>query len=470
MQMNHFTISTGQSSHHPSYHSSQVQMTDGPIAKQLLCFTFPILLSQLLQQFYNIADTAIVGQCIGANGLAAAGTAGLLLSVIVNFFIGLSAGISVIISQLFGHCEYKKLNNCIQTTLLSSALLGFFFTTVGLLGTPLFLKWLNTPDEIIPLASCYLNICFWGMAAQLIYNVGTAILRALGNTTSALYYLIAASLLNLILDVLFLIVFPMGIAGAAFATFLSQWFSAFLILWKLFHMEGECQLRFARPFIQPLYLFQAVQKGIPAGMQAVFMSISSLIIQTYINSFGYSTMAGMTVYAKVEGFLYFPLFSFGLALTSFIGQNVGAGRYDRVKEGMKISMYIAVIGSIAMGILMTILSPSILSIFTSDTSVLKNGLQAVYYTFPFYWLYAVNQVYIGGIRGLGQTFYPMLTSLCSYCIFRVFWCHIWEFCLHDMRVVYTSYDVSWIVMLVLLVGGYRYYSAKYKRTIRMNTM
>lgn len=461
MRTNHFTIPVK----HASHHSSQVQMTEGPITKQLLCFTLPILLSQLLQQFYNIADTAIIGQYIGADALAATGTAGLLLSVIVNFFIGLSAGISVIISHLFGHRECKKLSICIQTILITSILLGFLFTAVGLWGTPLFLKWLDTPNEIIPLATCYLNICFWGMAAQLVYNVGTAILRALGNTTSALYYLIAASLLNLILDVFLLIIFPMGIAGVALATLISQWISAFLVLWKLFHMEGECRLSLTRPFIHPCYLIQAVQKGIPAGMQAVFMSISSLVIQTYINSFGYSTMAGMTVYAKIEGFLYFPLFSFGLALTSFIGQNAGAGRYDRVKEGMKISMRIAVIGSIVMGAVMMLLSPMVLSVFTSDTSVLKNGLQAVYYTFPFYWLYAINQVYIGGIRGLGQTFYPMFTSLCSYCIFRVFWCSIWEFRIHDMRVVYTSYDVSWIIMLALLAGGYRYYSAKYNQQL-----
>lgn len=445
-------------------HTSQVQMTDGPIARQLLSFTFPILLSQLLQQFYNIADTAIIGQHLGADSLAATGTAGLLLSVIVNFFIGLSAGISVIISHLFGKRQYENLNSCIQTAVAASILLGFIFTAAGISGISCFLKWLDTPSEIIPPASCYLKICFLGMAAQLVYNIGTAILRALGNTFSALYYLIIASLLNLLLDVLFLIVFPMGIAGAAMATLISQYLSAILIVWKLFHMDGIFSLKISRPFIQPCYLLQSFQKGIPSGMQAVFMSISSLVIQTYINSFGYSTMAGMTVYAKVEGFLYYPLFSFGLALTAFIGQNAGAGRLDRIEKGVKISMRIAVLGSIVISLIMIKLAPFIISVFTSDASVLKNGVLAVYYTFPFYWLYAVNQVFIGSIRGLGQTFYPMFTSLCSYCIFRIFWCSIWEFCIHDMCIVYTSYDVSWILMLALLAGGYRHYSAKYARS------
>lgn len=463
MQTNYSPFHSGHRHFHRGHsHADSIQMTDGPIARQLLAFTLPILLSQLLQQFYNIADTAMIGRLIGADALAATGTAGLLLSVIINFFIGLSAGISVIISQLFGHQEYDRLRGCIRTVLSACFLFGLFFTAAGLLGMNSFLVWLDTPAEIIPLACDYLKICFLGMAAQLLYNVGTAILRALGNTTSALYYLAVSSVLNLLLNFLFLVVTPLGICGAALATLLSQSLSALCVLWKLFTLKdpalreagaGKTKL----PLLEPCYLILSLRKGIPAGMQALFMSISSLVIQTYINSFGYAAMAGMTVYAKVEGFLYFPLFSFGLALTSFIGQNVGAGRYDRVREGMKISMRLAVIGSIGAAILLLLTSSGILSLFTRDSFVLKNGLEACIFTFPFYWLYAINQVYIGGLRGLGQTFYPMFTSLCSYCLFRVLWCRFWDFAIHDMRVVYTSYDVSWVLMLALLFFGYRYY-------------
>lgn len=443
------------------FHSTgQVHMTEGPIVQQLLYFMVPILVSQLLQQFYGIADTAMVGYFLGAQALAALGTTNLLLAVIVNFYIGLSTGISVILSRLFGGYEYKQLNGCIQTVILSCCVFGISLTILGLVEINNILVWLDTPQEILPLAAAYLGISFLGLTAQLLYNAGNAMLQALGNTTSAFHYLLMASLVNLFLDYIFLAVLPLGVAGAALATVIAQYLAAILVVRKIFCLEGDWHFEFTRPLINWNYLSVLVSKGVPAGLQAVFMSISSLLIQTYINSFGYGAMAGMTVYARVEGFLYNPLFAFGLALTSFIGQNVGAGKFDRVKEGMRLSLYLTIIGSIIIGGFMTILAPSILNVFTSDSSVLFNGLQAVYYTFPVYWCYAINQVYIGGIRGLGNTFYPMLTSLFSYSIFRVAWCHSWDYLFHDMRVVYTAYDASFFVMAVLLLFGYRYYLKK----------
>lgn len=432
-------------------------MTKGPIMGQLLAFTLPILLSQLLQQFYNIADTAMVGRLIGADALAATGTGGLLLSVIVNFYIGLSAGISVLISHLFGKHDYKNLKICIRTVMTASACMGIIFMGAGLAGLRWFLRWLSTPEDILPLAAVYLRICLWGMAAQLLYNVSVAILRALGNTVSALYYLAFSSVCNLVLDALFMVGFSMGIAGAALATVISQYICCILAILKLIRMDEFCRLEPAFPLVDMQFLAQIFKKGLPSGFQAIFMSISSLVIQTYINSFGYSAMAGMTIYAKIEGFLYFPLFSFGIALTSFIGQNTGAGRFDRVQKSMKISLRLTVFGSFVMAALMMFLAPAVLSVFTEDEATLRNGLQAVYFTFPFYWLYAVNQTYIGGLRGLGHTFYPMLTSLISYCFFRVFWCWSFEGLLHDMRVVYTAYDVSWVLMIGLLLAGYTFY-------------
>lgn len=442
------------SAHFSPCHGTKTDMTEGPITGQLLAFTFPILLSQLLQQFYNIADTAMVGRLIGADALAAVGTGGLLLSVIVNFYIGLSAGISVLVSQLFGKHDYENLKLCIRTAMVVSACMGIIFTGLGLGGLSSFLRWLSTPEDIFPLAVVYLNICFWGMGAQLLYNVSVAILRALGNTVSALYYLVISSVCNLILDALFMLVFSMGIAGAALATVISQYICCILAIVKLVRMEKLCRLELAFPLVNLHFAGELFCKGIPAGLQAIFMSISSLVIQTYINSFGYSAMAGMTIYAKVEGFLYFPLFSFGIALTSFVGQNTGAGKFDRVEKCMRLSLRLTVLWSLAMGALMMALAPAVLSLFTGDGATLHNGLQAVYFTFPFYWLYAINQTYIGGLRGLGNTFYPMLTSLISYCFFRVFWCWSFEALVHDMRVVYTAYDVSWILMIGLLAAGY----------------
>lgn len=437
--------------------TGQVHMTEGPIVAQLLLFMLPLLVSQILQQFYGIADTAMVGHYLGATALAALGTTNLLLNVIVNFYIGLSTGISVILSQLFGSCSYKDLNTSIQTILATCLFVGIGLTLIGLGTMDYILEGLSTPEDVKPIAAAYLQVSFLGLTAQLFYNVCNSMLQALGNTTSAFHYLLLASLVNLVLDYVFLQLIPLGVTGAALATVVAQYLAAILVLRKLFCLEGDWHYSFVWPLMDFHYLRELLAKGIPAGMQAIFMSISSLLIQTYINSFGYGAMAGMTVFARVEGFLYTPLFTFGLALTSFIGQNVGAGQMDRVKTGMKLSLRMAVGGALLVSFINIVLAPYIMQAFTQDKLVLKNGLQAVHYVFPCYWGYAICQVYIGGIRGLGNTIYPMLTSLIAYSLFRVGWCQAWDSILHDMIIVYTAYDVSFFIMAALLYFGYQYY-------------
>ena len=434
------------------FHSADQQdFTRGAIPRQLLVFMLPILLSQLLQQFYTIADTALVGQVLGAQALAAVGTASLVLSVIVNFFIGFSAGLSVLVSHLYGEKDYSRLSALVQSIFITVALFAALFTAAGIILTEQLLAALSTPAELIPAASLYLRTVLYGMLAQLLYNTASAILRALGNTTSALHYLAAAVVLNIALDVVLLIVIPCGIAGAATATVLAQYAAALLALWKLFHLHGTWKLRFNRPFFALGHLLPVLSTSIPAGLQTVFMSLSSLVIQTYINSFGYAAMAGMTVYARIEGFLYYPLFAFGIALTSFIGQNVGAHDLERVRTGLRISLRLAAGGAIGMALIAGLAAPALVALFTDDPVVAANALDAVYYTFPFYWLYGVNQIYIGALRGLGDTLYPMMTALAAYCVFRVAWCYAWDIVgIHSMHIVYNAYNVSFLVMAALL--------------------
>ena len=439
------------------FHSADQQdFTRGAIPRQLLVFMLPILLSQLLQQFYTIADTALVGQVLGAQALAAVGTASLILSVIVNFFIGFSAGLSVLVSHLYGEKDYARLSALVQSIFITVALFAALFTAAGIVLTEQLLAALSTPAELILAASLYLRTVLYGMLAQLLYNTASAILRALGNTTSALHYLAAAVVLNIALDVVLLIVIPCGIAGAAAATVLAQYAAALLALWKLFHLHGTWKLRFSRPFFALGHLLPILSTSIPAGLQAVFMSLSSLVIQTYINSFGYAAMAGMTVYARIEGFLYYPLFAFGIALTSFIGQNVGAHDLERVRTGLRISLRLAAGGAMGMALIAGLAAPALVALFTDDPVVAANALDAVYYTFPFYWLYGVNQIYIGAIRGLGDTLYPMMTALAAYCLFRVAWCWGWDMIgIHSMHIVYSAYSVSFFVMAGLLWFGCR---------------
>ena len=433
----------------------QVDMTYGDISKQLFMFTIPILLSQILQQFYNIADTAIIGRYIGTDALAAIGSTGLLISVIVNFFIGLSTGISAVIANQFGANEYDKLKKSISTSLAVSVLLGIVFTIGSLIFMKPIINILQTPKGVYSLAIDYLKICFLGITFQLLYNIGTAILRALGNTKDPLYFLIFSCILNLKLDILFIVYFGWGVKGAAIATLISQILATLLVMYKIMSLDDNCKLSLKQIKIYKGYTKDIFLVGLPAGLQAIFMSISSLIIQSSINSFGAEAMAGMTIFAKVEGFLYFPLFSLGLAVTGFVGQNFGAKEYERVKEGINISLKISVYTSLIFIIILNIFAPYILKLFTNDVAVIKVGLESIRIVFPSYVLYAMNQIYIGSLRGIEKTFEPMLISLFAHCIFRVIWCFVLLQYFHDMKVIYSSYSVSIVLMFVLFYTSYK---------------
>ena len=433
----------------------QVDMTYGDTSKQLFMFTIPILLSQILQQFYNIADTAIIGRYIGTDALAAIGSTGLLISVIVNFFIGLSTGVSAVIANQFGANEYDKLKKSISTLLAVSVLLGIVFTIGSLIFMKPIINILQTPKGVYSLAIDYLKICFLGITFQLLYNIGTAILRALGNTKDPLYFLIFSCILNLILDILFIVYFGWGVKGAAIATLISQILATLLVMYKIMSLDDNCKLSLKQIKIYRGYTKDIFLVGIPAGLQAIFMSISSLIIQSSINSFGAEAMAGMTIFAKVEGFLYFPLFSLGLAVTGFVGQNFGAKEYERVKEGINISLKISVYTSLIFIIILNIFAPYILRLFTNDAAVIKVGLESIRIVFPSYVLYAMNQIYIGSLRGIEKTFEPMLISLFAHCIFRVIWCFVLLQYFHDMKVIYSSYSVSIVLMFVLYYTSYK---------------
>ena len=433
----------------------QVDMTYGDISKQLFMFTIPILLSQILQQFYNIADTAIIGRYIGTDALAAIGSTGLLISVIVNFFIGLSTGVSAVIANQFGANEYDKLKKSISTSLAVSVLLGIVFTIGSLIFMKPIINILQTPKGVYSLAIDYLKICFLGITFQLLYNIGTAILRALGNTKDPLYFLIFSCILNLILDILFIVYFGWGVKGAAIATLISQILATLLVMYKIMSLDDNCKLSLKQIKIYRGYTKDIFLVGLPAGLQAIFMSISSLIIQSSINSFGAEAMAGMTIFAKVEGFLYFPLFSLGLAVTGFVGQNFGAKEYERVKEGINISLKISVYTSLIFIIILHIFAPYILKLFTNDVAVIKVGLESIRIVFPSYVLYAMNQIYIGSLRGIEKTFEPMLISLFAHCIFRVIWCFVLLQYFHDMKVIYSSYSVSIVLMFVLYYTSYK---------------
>lgn len=432
-----------------------VHVETGPIGRTLFSFALPVIISQLLQEFYSIADCAVIGRFAKGHALAAVGISGLILSVLINFFIGFSSGISIITSRLFGAYDYEKLKDAISRVIRLVLVIGVLFTAVMMIAAGPSLYWIHCPESVRGEALIYLRICLYGLTAQLIYNVGTSILRSLGDTKTPMLLFLGSGICNLFLDVFFVVVLHLGIRGAATATLISQWLLAAVIMLRLYRLDPAYSLKMRGRDISFSKAAELLRDGIPAGMQALFMSISSLLIQLFINGFGPEAMGGMTVYAKIEGFLYFPAFAYGIALTGFVGQNYGAGKFERISEATKISAMVMVAGILPLSLVLMAFAPRLLTIFTSDPGILSNALEAVRCTFPVYVLYGINQVYLGAVKGLGSTVYPMICTLVCYSIFRVLWCAVTIPRFPTMRMVYFSYDISFLLMLLMLVPVYR---------------
>ena len=435
--------------------SKVIHVENGPIGKTLFAFAMPVLASQLLQELYNITDCSVVGHFAGSGALASTGIAGLLMSIFINFFIGFSSGISVVTGKLFGEYDYDKLRKTMSSVIRLTFITGIVLNIFTFTASDAYLTLLSCPDEVRPYAITYIHICCFGLTAQLIYNVGTAILRSLGDTKAPLICFFASCLTNLVLDIVFVVFFKMGIAGAALATLIAQWLLALLLFVRLLRLDEGCALKVRGEGLTLSEIKDMLKIGVPAGMQALFMSISTLIIQTTINSFGPAAMAGMTCYSKLEGCVYLPCFAYGIALTGFVGQNYGAGRMDRIKEAVKISNRVMWMVIFPLSNVIALSSPLLLKIFTTDADILFNAHQALLFNMPVYIVYAMNQVYLGAIKGMGKTFYPMICTLVCYSLFRVIWCKILVPIFPSMIVVYLSYDVSFFIMFFMLLPVYR---------------
>ena len=434
--------------------STLCHVDSGPVGRTLFAFALPVLISQLVQEAYNSADCMVVGRFAGQYALAAAGVSGVLMSTLINFFLGFSSGISAVTSRLFGARDEERLPRVITSVfrlvLISGAVLG-----LGLeLGIKPVLALLRCPPTVMEDAAVYLGICALGVPAQLTANVAVAVLRSFGDTRTPLLYQVISSVCNLVLDLALVAGLGMGLAGAAGATVFSQWMLSLLLLTRLRRQEGGCALRLLGPGCGAGELAKLMKSGIPAGLQALFMSISSLLLQTQINGFGPDAVAGMTVFAKLEGCLYLPCFAYGIALTGFVGQNLGARQPERICEAVRMSLKVSVCSVLPLSLLLTWLSPTLLRLFTDDEGILFNAGQAVRCVLPFYTLYAVNQVFLGAVKGLGNTTWPMVCTLVCYSLFRVVWCRLLIPVYGSMRVVYFSYVVSFGLMLAMILPAY----------------
>lgn len=429
-------------------------MTEGSIWKKLLFFAVPLILGNLFQQLYNTVDSIIVGNYIGSEALAAVGASSSVVNLLIGFCIGASAGAGVVISQFFGAWDKEGVRKAVHTTVALSIAAGIVMTVAGVLLTPVILRAMGTPAEVFSEAVIYLQVFFGGIVFSVIYNMSAGILNAVGNSKRSLVYLLIAACSNIVLDLLFVVVFKMGIVGAALATDISQLLSCIFILRFLMRTDEIYKLRIREIRFYDHLLGKILRIGLPTGIQNIVISISNVIVQSTVNSFGAVVMAGFAAYIKIDGFNLLPVLSISMAATTFTGQNIGAGKLERVKKCMITSVAMGVVYTVTTGILLLAFAPQVIGVFTKNMDVVECGGYIMRFFCPFYWMLAILQILSGTIRGAGKTMETMFVFLISLCLYRIAW--IWGAMTvrHSLDLLMMVYPTSWFVgaVLILLYG------------------
>lgn len=437
-------------------------ITEGVIWQQLLIFFFPILFGTFFQQLYNTADAMIVGKFVGKEALSAVGgTTGHLINLMVGFFVGLSSGASVVVSQYYGARQNEQVKKAVHTSFCLALIGGVFLLVVGEAIAPAAIVAMGAPEEIRAYSVIYLRIYFLGVIGNLIYNMGAAILRAVGDSKRPLYFLIACCIANIALDILFVVVLKMEVAGAAFATILSQLLSAVLVMATLMRTKESFrfELRFLK--VDRLMLRKVIKIGLPAGLQSVMYSISNVVIQANVNSFGTNTIAAWAVYGKVDGLFWMTMDAMGIAITTFAGQNFGAGKIDRLKKGNYVGLAMTTILTAILGGSIMAFGYPLSSLFTSDAEVLAESVRIILYVTPFWFCYVCVNVYSCTLRGIGDAFVPMLLICFGTCGLRVLWIFAAGAVHPGLYTTLTSYPLSWtITSIAFLIYYYRFSGMK----------
>ncbi|WP_434311050.1 MATE family efflux transporter [Hominifimenecus sp. rT4P-3] len=433
------------------------ELTEGVIWKQLLIFFFPILLGTFFQQLYNTADTVIVGQFVGKEALAAVGATSQPIQLLVGFFVGLSSGATVIISQFYGAKNQQDTGKAIHTAVALSLIGGLLFMGIGLGFSGPLLRAMKTPADCYDSALLYIRIYFLGMIPTFLYNMGTGILRALGDSKSPMYILIACCIVNILLDLLFVPVLEMGIFGAALATVLSQLISAVLVMVEMVRKKSLFSFRFRDLSLTPRLLKRILMIGFPAGLQSATYSISNLIVQSSVNSFGTDMVAAWAAFAKMDAIFWMISGAFGIAITTFVGQNFGAKKYDRIKKSVRISLGMEASAAVFVSFLFFFGGTAILRIFTNDDGVLACGSQLIHLLTPFYITFICVEIFSGAIRGVGEALYPMLVTVFGVCLLRIAWLLLILPLHHTIGMVAACYPITWsttsIIFLIYYLRG-----------------
>ena len=424
-------------------------MTEGTIWKVLVSFALPLLLGNFFQQMYNTVDSLVVGQFCSNQSLAAVSSAGSLCHLLVGFCQGLSVGAGVVISSKFGARDNEAVDKAVHTTVVFAFGLGALVSVIGVLFTPIILQLMNTPDSVMSASTTYFRVYCTGLLGLVMYNTANGIFQALGDSKHPLYYLIFSSVLNVVLDLLFVAVFDMDVAGAALATVLAQILSAVIALGHLMSGKFIVQIKLSKLKADKALVKQIFTLGMPSGVQNSVTSLANVVIQGYINGFGDIVMAGVGAYTKIEGFIFIPMMCLGMALTTFVSQNMGAGKVDRVREGVKIGLWIDVAIAVAFSLVYILFAEQMMNMFTDDPDVIQAGIITAKVSAPFYMLLAFSNGTGAVMRGAGQAVIPMVVMLGAWCALRVVYMAVVTKVVSSLAIVMAVYPITWTVSAII---------------------
>ena len=437
-----------------------VDMTQGNITRHIILFALPLLAGNIFQQMYNMVDTWVVGKFVSNEAYAAVGTVGPIINMLIGFFMGLSSGAGVVISQYYGAKRYGDVGKSVHTAMAMTLILGVVFTCIGLGMTPFMLRLMKTPENVLPQSTAYLTIYFSGIMGLLIYNMGSGILRAVGDSQRPFHYLVVCAVMNTVLDLVFVLALDMGVQGVALATILSQATSAILIMVTLLRTEECVKLRLGQLRIHWDILMKIIRVGIPAAVQMAITAFSNIFVQSYINFFGDNCMSGWTTYAKVDQLIFLPMQSIGLASTTFVGQNLGSNQVERARKGVNraLALALGITGVIMPPIL--IFAPQIVGFFNSKPEVVEYGTLLLRRITPFYLLCCFNQIYSGALRGAGNSKAPMIIMLTSFVAFRQLYLFVMSRVWNEILPIAMGYPAGWLLCSTLSAIYYHHYKSR----------
>ena len=426
--------------------SYEIDMTSGPLLGKILLFSIPLMLSGILQLLFNAADIIVVGRFAGSGALAAVGSTSSLINLLINVFVGLSVGVNVLVARYYGARKDKDVSETVHTAVTTSIVSGFILVVLGILLANPLLRLMGTPEDVLSQSVLYMRIYFLGMPVLMVYNFGAAILRAIGDTRRPLYFLFASGVVNVCLNLFFVVVLGMGVDGVAWATVISEHISAFLVLKSLMSAPGALKLDLKQLRIHPRKLKRIVKIGLPAGMQGAIFSISNVLIQSSVNSFGSIAMAGNTASSNIEGFVYTAMNAVYQTNLSFTSQNLGGRKYSRINKIICLGVVTAV--GLILGLTAVAAGDGLLHIYSSDPEVLRYGMLRLEIICTTYFLCGIMDCMVGSLRGLGYSIIPMFVSLTGACGFRVLWVFTVFAAYRSLDVLYLSYPVSWAITAI----------------------